>query len=105
MDAHISNPTGQLVAPDASVALQVLPWTDWDSVNPIVKQVLARIDAEPGIRYEVGAFETVMEGELGHLLRFAAELVRMAGELAGAEVFCVAKIMYAPSGKGCGINP
>lgn len=105
MDSHISSTTGQVVAPDARLALQVLPWTDWDSVKPIVKQVLARIEAEPGIRYELGAFETVMEGELSHLLRFAADLVRLAGELAGAEVFCVAKIMYAPSGKGCGLNP
>lgn len=94
----------ELQLPDASLALQLLPWTDWDSVDPIVADALDRIAAEPGIRYQIGPFETVLEGELDHLMRFAAELIRSTGDQAGVDVFAVAKILYKPSGKGCGLS-
>lgn len=104
MNRSSSDPSDSLQPPDASLALQLLPWTDWDSVNPIIDEVLARIAAEPGIQHQVGPFETVLEGELTHLMSFSAELIRVASDQAGVDVFAIAKIMYKPSGKGCGLS-
>lgn len=104
--SYIENPTadGTVLLANATVSLHLLPWTNWDDVREIVKKALVKIENEPGIRYQVGPMETVMEGDLDHLMGFVARLVREAGDEYGLEVFNVAKILYRPSGQGCSLK-
>lgn len=84
----------------ASVAFQVLPWVEMDSLNPIVDRVIARIAEEEGIKYHVCPFETVMEGELQVLFSVIADCMRIAHEAGAKEVFSNVKILYHPEAQG-----
>lgn len=78
-----------------------MPWVDLDDADPIVEQVLRHIEAQPDIRHEVGAMETVLTGPLDRLLAVVAETLRIAQRAGAGEVFAVTKILYQPTGKGC----
>ncbi len=50
-----------------NVAVQILPVTDSEKVFPIVDKAIEYIAAS-GIKYRVTPFETVLEGDLDHIL-------------------------------------
>lgn len=87
----------------ATVSLQVLPWVPMEDLYPVVDEVLAYIASVKDIKYEVGAFETVMEGDFPVLMDIVREAVRIAWAACGQEVFAVVKIMLKPEGIGCSI--
>lgn len=83
--------------PIVNLALQVIPGTKDIHPYAVVDKAIEVIQ-KSGIKYEVGAMETTMEGELDTLL----EIVKDAQEAciaAGAErVMTYVKIEYNPSG-------
>lgn len=83
--------------PIVNVSLQVIPGVPEERLYPVVDKVIEHI-AETGVKYEVGAMETTMEGELDTLL----EIVKKANEICTAEgasrVISVVKIDYKPDG-------
>ena len=83
--------------PIVNVGFQVLPKMSGGNVYPVVDKAIEVVQLS-GVKYEVGAMETVMEGELDLLL----DIVKRAQEaciLAGAsEVMTHVKIHYKPEG-------
>lgn len=83
----------------SSIAIQVLPVQEraysTAEIVRIVDAVIAYI-AATGLRYEVGPFETTVEGPFGQLI----EIIRRANEICieeGADqVYCYVKISHAP---------
>ena len=80
-----------------NVSLQVIPSVPDQKLYSVVDKVIEFIRSS-GVKYEVGAMETTMEGELDTLL----EIVKRAQEIcvaAGASRVCsVVKIDYKPEG-------
>ncbi|HHT70415.1 MAG: thiamine-binding protein [bacterium] len=83
--------------PIVNVSLQVLPGVPEERIYPVVDKVIELI-ADSGVKYEVGAMETTMEGEYDRLM----DLVKQAQELCiregAARVVSVVKIDYKPTG-------
>ncbi|UFJ40250.1 thiamine-binding protein [Brevibacillus humidisoli] len=83
--------------PIVNVGFQVLPKVADGSSYAVVDKAIEVVQRS-GVKYEVGAMETVMEGELDQLL----EIVKRAQEAciaAGAsEVMTHMKIHYRPEG-------
>ncbi|HET7558388.1 MAG TPA: thiamine-binding protein [Limnochordia bacterium] len=84
--------------PNALLSIQILPKTTGEQdVIPLVDRAIAVIQAA-GVKHQVSALETTMEGELDHLLRIVAQ---MQDEMIAAgcpSVISQIKILYAPSG-------
>ncbi|HWI55296.1 MAG TPA: thiamine-binding protein [Desulfobacteria bacterium] len=80
-----------------NVGFQVLPKIAGGDVYPVVDKAIEVVQRS-GVKYEVGAMETVMEGDLDQLI----EIVKQAQEAcikAGAlEVMTYVKIHYRPEG-------
>jgi uncharacterized protein YqgV (UPF0045/DUF77 family) len=86
-------------AMSASIAIQVLPQVDSDKeVCRIVDEVIAYI-AGTGLRYEVGAFETTIEGEsYDQLMDIAKECQHVAVRAGAPKVLAYIKVVYRPEG-------
>jgi uncharacterized protein YqgV (UPF0045/DUF77 family) len=78
-----------------NVAIQVLPLTE--DVFPIVDSAIAVIAAS-GVKYEVGAMETVMEGTLDQLLEVAKRAHLVCLEAGAGKVITIIKIGDSPQG-------
>lgn len=80
-----------------NVSLQVIPSVTEERIYPVVDKVIEYI-ASTGVKYEVGAMETTMEGELDILL----EIVKKAQDICiteGASRVCsMVKIDYKEEG-------
>lgn len=80
-----------------NVSLQVIPTVMEDRIYPVVDKVIEYIEST-GVKYEVGAMETTMEGELEELL----EIVKRAQEICTGEgasrVVSMVKIDYKKEG-------
>ena len=62
----------------SSIAVQVLPMTaNENDVIKIVDHVIAYIDAS-GVNYQVGAFESTLEGDYDQLMSLLAQLPKVA---------------------------
>lgn len=84
---------------EASVALQVLPWTEMERAYEIVDEVIAYIKST-GVTYVVGPFETTMEGDLDLLLDIVKKAQHIAIEQGAPEVISMVKIAYRPDSVG-----
>lgn len=80
-----------------NVSLQVIPNVEEERIYPVVDKVIEYI-ASTGVKYEVSAMETTMEGELNFLL----EIVKNAQDICikeGARRVCsMVKIDYKQEG-------
>ena len=80
-----------------NVSLQVIPNVEEERIYPVVDKVIEYIDST-GVKYEVSAMETTMEGELDFLL----EIVKNAQDTCikeGAKRVCsMVKIDYKQEG-------
>lgn len=80
-----------------NVSLQVIPNVEEERIYPVVDKVIEYIDST-GVKYEVSAMETTMEGELDFLL----EIVKNAQDICikeGAKRVCsMVKIDYKQEG-------
>ncbi|WP_125587919.1 thiamine-binding protein [Companilactobacillus jidongensis] len=84
---------------EASVAIQVLPNAkDEDNLIGIVDKVIAYI-ASTGLNYQVGAFETSIEGEYDELMEIVKKCQLVAIEAGAPSVSAYIKIVYKPEGE------
>ena len=84
----------------ASIAIQVLPQVgDKEELIRIVDEVIAYIQST-GLRYEVGPFETAIEGEdIDQLMDIAKECQHVAVRAGAPKVSAYVKIVYRPEGE------
>ena len=83
----------------ASIAIQVLPKVETDGeVVRIVDDVIAYIQST-GLTYQVGAFETTIEGEsYDELMEIAKECLKVAARSGAPKVSAYIKAVYRPDG-------
>ena len=83
----------------ASIAIQVLPKVETDGeVCRIVDDVIAYIQST-GLAYQVGAFETTIEGEsYDDLMDIAKECLKVAVRSGAPKVSAYIKAVYRPNG-------
>lgn len=83
----------------ASIAIQVLPKVETDEqVVRIVDDVIAYIQST-GLTYQVGAFETTIEGEnYDELMDIAKECLKVAVRSGAPKVSAYIKVVYRPDG-------
>ena len=83
----------------ASIAIQVLPKVETDGeVVRIVDEVIAYIQSA-GLTYQVGAFETTIEGEnYEELMDIAKECLKVAVRSGAPKVSAYIKVVYRPEG-------
>lgn len=84
----------------ASIAIQVLPKVETDAeVCRIVDDVIAYIHST-GLTYQVGAFETTIEGEsYEELMDIARECLKVAARSGAPKVSAYIKVVYSPNGE------
>jgi len=84
----------------ASIAIQVLPQVESDTeVCRIVDEVINYI-RNSGLRYEVGPFETTIEGDsYDQLMEIARECQHVAVRAGAPKVFAYIKVVYQPEGE------
>ena len=85
---------------DASVAIQVLPKVlEQEETRRIVDEVIDYIKST-GLRYEVGPFETAIEGDdMDQLMDIAKECQKVAVRAGAPEVCTYIKVDYEPEGE------
>lgn len=83
----------------ASIAIQVLPQAENDKeLCRMVDEVIAYI-AGTGLKYEVGPFETTIEGEsYEELMEIAKECQKVAIRAGAPKVSAYIKVNYCPEG-------
>jgi len=83
----------------ASIAIQVLPKVETDAeVVRIVDDVISYIQST-GLNYQVGAFETTIEGEsYEELMDIAKECLKVAVRSGATKVSAYIKAVYRPEG-------
>ena len=83
----------------ASIAIQVLPKVETDGeVVRIVDDVISYIRST-GLNYQVGAFETTIEGEnYEELMDIAKECLKVAVRSGAPKVSAYIKAVYRPEG-------
>lgn len=83
----------------ASIAIQVLPQAENDKeLCRMVDEVIAYI-AGTGLKYEVGPFETTIEGEsYDVLMEIAKECQKVAVRAGAPKVSAYIKVNYCPEG-------
>lgn len=84
----------------ASIAIQILPKADTDDeVVRIVDAVIAYIQST-GLTYQVGAFETAIEGEsFDQLMDVAKECCKAAARAGAPKVSAYIKTVWKPEGE------
>ncbi|CAK1237918.1 thiamine-binding protein [Fructobacillus cardui] len=84
----------------ASVAIQVLPAAENDhELCGMVDEVIAYIQST-GLRYEVGPFETTIEGDdYNQLMDIVKECQRVAVRAGAKKVSAYIKVAYQPDGE------
>lgn len=81
-----------------SIAIQVLPdILEMDKVCAIVDKVIAYIDST-GCHYEVGPFETTVEGEFGTLMDIIRRCQEIPIEEGAPSTKAYVKIFHSPNG-------
>ena len=83
--------------PKVNVSLQILPMVREDRIYEVVDKVIDYID-KSGVKYEVGATETAMEGDFDQLM----DIVKKSQEICVKEgvprIVSIVKIDYKPEG-------
>ena len=84
----------------ASIAIQILPQvSDKNELIRIVDEVIDYIKST-GLRYEVGPFETAIEGDdMDQLMDIAKECQHVAVQAGAPEVYTYIKVVYKPEGE------
>lgn len=80
-----------------NLSLQILPVVKETEIYPVVDKVIELIDSY-NIKYEVGAMETTMEGDLDTLLEIVKKSQEVCIKEGAARVISVVKIDYKPEG-------
>ncbi len=82
----------------AAMAIQVLPWIqDHKELVRVVDCVIENIKSK-GLKYEVSAFETTIDGELDELLQIVKESVEICIREGAPSLLSYIKLNYCPKG-------
>lgn len=80
-----------------NVGFQVLPKVAGGNAYPVVDKAIEVVQ-QSGVKYEVGAMETVMEGELDELIEIVKKAQEACIKAGASEVMTYVKIHYRPEG-------
>ncbi|RYL95630.1 thiamine-binding protein [Sporolactobacillus sp. THM7-4] len=83
--------------PVINVGLQILPVSKEKDTYDLVDKAIEAIQ-DSGVKHEVDALETVMEGELDELLEVVKQAIYATVEAGADEVAAEVKIHYRPQG-------
>lgn len=83
--------------PVVNVGFQVLPKVSGGDTYAVVDKAI-EVVIQSGVKYEVGAMETVMEGELERLLDIVKRAQEACIKAGASEVMTHVKIHYRPEG-------
>jgi len=83
--------------PRVNVSFQVLPIVKEERVYEIVDKVIEYID-KSGVKYEVGAMETTMEGDFDKLIDIVKKSQQICIKEGVPRVVSIVKIDYKPEG-------
>ncbi len=83
--------------PVVNLSLQVLPVVDEKDIYPVVDSVIEMI-RDTGLKFEVGAMETTIEGQLDELLEIVKRAQEICVEKGASRVVSMVKIDYKPEG-------
>lgn len=81
----------------ASAAIQMLPKTSDGTEIKIIDSIIKYI-ASQGLKYFVGPFETVIEGEFDSVMRIICECQKICISGGADSLMSYIKINYSPSG-------
>ncbi|MCG7408108.1 thiamine-binding protein [Paenibacillus sp. ACRRX] len=80
------------------VSIQIIPKTpNGENVIPYVDRAIEIIQ-QSGVKHQVNALDTTMEGELSELLRVIERMNEAMIEFGSPSVISQVKILYTPSG-------
>lgn len=83
---------------NALVSIQIIPKTrNGEDVIPYVDEAIKVID-ESGVKYQVSALETTMEGEFSELMSIVQQMNERMTEIGSPSVISQVKIAYHPEG-------
>lgn len=80
-----------------NVGFQVIPKVGMGNSYAVVDKAIEVVQ-QSGVKYEVGAMETVMEGELDELIDIVKKAQDACIEAGASEVMTYIKIQYNPKG-------
>jgi uncharacterized protein (TIGR00106 family) len=83
--------------PNVTVSFQILPIVKEERIYEIVDKVIKYID-KSGVKYEVGAMETNMEGDLDRLMDIVKQSQQICLKEGVPRVISIVKIDYKPEG-------
>ncbi|MCO7126706.1 thiamine-binding protein [Sporolactobacillus shoreicorticis] len=83
--------------PISNVGLQILPFSKEKDTYGLVDEAI-KVIQESGVKYEVTALETILEGELDVLLDVVKKTVYATVEAGADEVAAEVKIHFRPQG-------
>ncbi len=83
--------------PNITVSFQILPVIKEERIYKMVDKVIKFI-AESGVKYEVGAFETTMEGDWDQLMAIIKESQQICVKEGVPRIVSIVKIDYKPEG-------
>ncbi|MFD3448218.1 MTH1187 family thiamine-binding protein [Microbacteriaceae bacterium 4G12] len=82
--------------PQVTISFSVVPQVREGDLYAVVDQAIEVVQ-KSGVKYEVGAMETTLEGELDELLDIIKRAQHACVEAGAAEVITSIKIHYRPS--------
>jgi uncharacterized protein (TIGR00106 family) len=83
--------------PISNVGLQILPFSKEKNTYDLVDEAI-KVIQQSGVKYEVTALETILEGELDELLDVVKKTVYATVEAGADEVAAEVKIHFRPQG-------
>lgn len=83
--------------PTSNVGLQILPFSKEKDTYALIDKAIEVIQ-KSGVKYEVTALETILEGELDELLEIVKKTVLATCEAGADEVAAEVKIHFRPQG-------
>ncbi|KAF0506817.1 thiamine-binding protein [Pediococcus pentosaceus] len=89
---------------NTSVAIQVLPiMEDEKKLVAAVDQAIKYIKST-GVNYQVGAFETTLEGDYDQLMEIVKNITKITADAGAPQVMSYVKINYKPEGQVLSIH-
>ncbi|RNF41245.1 thiamine-binding protein [Planococcus salinus] len=83
---------------NALLSIQIIPKTkDGEDVIPYVDQAIAIIE-QSGVKYQVHALETTMEGDLTELFAIVEKMNKAMIDRGSRNVISQIKVLYQPAG-------
>lgn len=83
--------------PSVNVSFQILPIVEEERIYEIVDKIISYID-KSGVKYEVGAMETTMEGDFDKLMEIVKQSQQICVKEGVSRIVSIVKIDYKPEG-------